>query len=319
MSPCTDHRRIAIVLTGAMGDCIRLMTCLKHCKQIPPGITWFIGSKWSDLCELEPRVSYELVGPGITNVLRVIRNIRRFDLALDMQRIFKSGILSFALGYARVGFHPKDTKEFNHMFNNVYIPEWRDAQTKLEKYCEFLKIAGIYPDILEEPTFRCSTEVALVLGGSWSSKRMGVRIWKDAIKTFQRAGFNRFYLLGGNDTLETAKELHEFCSNLGIYSKNLAGSSLKETIDFCRQFEGIGFGGDTGVAHLFAFFTKPYIPVFGPSDPTKNAPVKMAKLTLTSDLICAPCERRRCYFGTNFCLSVASAKLKEEILYKIVS
>lgn len=312
MNLCTNLDRVAIILLGAMGDCIRLLTCFKHARHIPR-VTWFISHKWSDLSKLDPRINFIFLKPNIGSVLSILKSSRHYDIVLDMQRIFKSGVLSFILGRARVGFHPADCKEFNHLFNNVYIPRWRQAESKLEKYVGFLTLLGIEVVIPKMSMLRASREVALVLGGSWNSKKLSPSDLKMVVETFREAGFDRFWLIGGDDCKSAAQVLEKYMKKSGFHFTNMVGCSLSETIEFCRHFNGVGFGSDTGMAHMFAYFQKPYITVFGPSDPIKNTPLGMSSLAIKPTLVCAPCEKRSCFFGTNFCLTSALTQLNETL------
>ena len=80
------------------------------------------------------------------NAGRFLARVRagNFDLVLDLQRLFKSGFIGWWSGAAqRIGFHRKDCKEFNWIFNNLHIPPYGDGIPKLEHYLKFADYLGI--------------------------------------------------------------------------------------------------------------------------------------------------------------------------------
>src|SRR5438132_12998021 len=119
-----SRRRILIVLTGSIGDVMRALPLLGRVRRGWPDayIGWAVepksepllrGHRWADKLIVYNR-SY---APWtFVPFLRSIRS-ERFDLVLDLQRHFKSGLISIVSGAPqRLGFARSNTKDFNHLF-----------------------------------------------------------------------------------------------------------------------------------------------------------------------------------------------------------
>ena len=70
----------------------------------------------------------------------------RFDLAIDLQRHLKSGIISMVSGAReRIGFSAQNTKELNHRFSTRRIEPQPEMRLKLLQYQAFGDALGLPP------------------------------------------------------------------------------------------------------------------------------------------------------------------------------
>ncbi len=111
---------------------------------------------------------------------------------MDLQRILKSGIFSWATGAKRrLGFHRRDSKEFNWLFQTESIQQVGEGVSKVIHYTQFLSVLGIndchevdfglpkgsfkgfipvgFPDSSRDSS-HSSLSIGVVMGSSWSSK-----------------------------------------------------------------------------------------------------------------------------------------------------
>ncbi len=304
-----------IVLTGSMGDCIKCAHALTFFNLQNQKIWWLINEKWIELSMLTDNIKFITVKNNIFSYIKELLRTQKFEVIIDLQRILKSGIISFLKGKTRIGFHKQDSKEFNYIFNNTFVTPWSKSETKLDKYIQMFKLAGLKLNnqIKTEKIEFKTSQAAVILGGSWASKKLSPQSLNYLMGFCFKSGAESVFLLGGLDCINLAN----FISKKDYPTKkviNLVGIPLKETINFVRNFDGFGVGGDTGLAHLFAFFHKPYFTIFGPSCPNKNTPYGLRDYIVTPNLTCSPCEKKKCFFGTNFCLTQASKKLLEKSL-----
>ena len=125
--PCPS---ILIILMGSLGDVARGLCLISHIKNHLPAskVTWLIEKRRTDLVGFHPRldkvIAFDRSG-GISGVWNLYKALRRehFDITLDLQRLLKSGIFSLLSGaQRRIGFHRRNSKELNWVFNNEYIP-----------------------------------------------------------------------------------------------------------------------------------------------------------------------------------------------------
>ena len=149
--PNSDPKRILLILHGSIGDVTRalpLATVLR--KGFPQSyIAWSVepasrpllehNSAIDDLIVFDRASGWRALGP----FLKQIRE-KHFDLVLDLQRILKSGLISWATGAPRrLGFNRLDAKEFNWVFNNLHIEPFGESIPKIEHYFKFTDALGL--------------------------------------------------------------------------------------------------------------------------------------------------------------------------------
>src|SRR6266478_4832950 len=144
--------RILIVLLGAIGDVTRALPLAMRVRAAYPQarIAWAVEPAAAPLLEEHPALDERLVfarAGGAATFLRFLRRVRAggFDLVLDLQRHLKSGLVSAASrAPVRIGFHRRNAKELNWLFNTHTIEPVDERGWKLEQYARF-------GDLLELP------------------------------------------------------------------------------------------------------------------------------------------------------------------------
>ncbi|MBI2360403.1 MAG: glycosyltransferase family 9 protein [Deltaproteobacteria bacterium] len=241
--------------------------------------------------------------------LRRIRS-QRFDLVLDLQRHFKSGLISWWSGArSRVGFHPRDAKEFNWLFNNLHIPATGDGISKLDHYLEFAKALGLetrpmewrlsldreeergVEDLLKEVPVSFA---AFFVGSKWESKRwFPEKTARCAVELRRRHGLGTV-LLGGPEDRDFAAEVSALC---GHHCANLAGrTSLRKAVGVLAR-AAVSIGPDTGLMHLSAAVGTPVVSLWGATNPVRTGPYGYESLAVQGKASCSPCYLRRCPIG----------------------
>lgn len=117
---------ILIILMGSLGDVARGLCLIDHIKRNLPQsrVTWLVESKWSELVRLNRQIDRVIIlkrSCRLSAVWGLFEDLRRdhYDITLDLQRILKSGFISLLSGAKRrIGFHRRNAKEFNWIFNN---------------------------------------------------------------------------------------------------------------------------------------------------------------------------------------------------------
>jgi heptosyltransferase I len=230
VQPLPPESRVLVILMGSLGDVARGLSILPPLRRaLPSGrIAWLVEPACEGLVRLHPLVDQVLVfdrprGVGAVPALAKQLREERFDLVLDLQRHFKSGLFSRLTGAPRrIGFHRRDAKEGNWLFQTETIPPFDPGRPKLEQYRLFLERLGIPPGEVEfgfEPAehpalapLRAKAAagvplVGMVLGSSWESKDWpieGYRQLRDRLLTETRA---EVVLLGDRSHRERAAAL----------------------------------------------------------------------------------------------------------------
>lgn len=331
-----NNSKLLVVLTGSLGDILRGFVILKPLKDSYPKlhISWVTDERWKDLVDCHPLIDRTLIfkrSEGASGFYRTIRNLRKlnFDCVFDMQRNIKSGIFSYFSGSKkRIGFHKKNTKEFNWIFNNHYIDFLNENVSKVTHYKLFLKATGIstkldevnfgVPDRFYEkflpPDFILTEnkKIGLLLGSSWISKDWYESYYIDlAIKLVDKFKC-QIILLGDKSRQKISLAIQDKLNPNDI--QNYVGkTSLRELAAILEKVD-LCVGPDSGPGHLAAVVNTPYIGIFGPTNPARVAPWGNESLAISHKVGCAPCLKRVCPGLGNVCMKLIKS---EDIIVKV--
>jgi len=312
-----DPQRILIILHGSIGDVTRALPLANLIRRGFPKamLAWAVEPASFPLVEKHPALDEVIVfdrnhwWSGIIPFLRSIRS-RRFDLVLDLQRHLKSGLISWWSGAAhRVGFHKLDSKEFNWIFNNLYISAIGDGVSKLNHYLQFAEYLGIQSEPIEwkiklapqeeSSVARRLAEVrgdfaVLFVGSRWESKRwFAYQIAACAREVECRYGLDAV-LLGSKDDVALAKEAEAQQLSRVV---NLTGqTSLREAMGIIARAR-VAVGPDTGLMHISAAVGTPVVSLWGATSPLRTGPYGFEDLTIQGKAECSPCYLKRCPIG----------------------
>jgi lipopolysaccharide heptosyltransferase II len=322
-------RKILIILHGSIGDVTRALPLAGALRRSfpaarivwsvePPSLPLLQGNEAIDeiLIFDRPRWRRALIG-----FLAEVRR-RKFDLVLDLQRHFKSGLISRWSGAPfRLGFHRRDSKEFNWIFNNLHIEACGDAISKLEHYGKFIDALGIERGDLHWD-FRLTTAeraaVDQLLGPAprdfavlfaatrWQSKQWFPAQIAECADTLKREFGLDAVLLGAQGDEDIARQsAAEARTNI----VNLVGrTSLRAAIGIIEKAK-LAVGPDTGLMHIAAAVGTPVISLWGATDPARTGPHGFTDLVIRGRAPCAPCNRRQCRIGKICLQSITSAEI----------
>jgi ADP-heptose:LPS heptosyltransferase len=210
---------ILIILMGSLGDVARGLCLVSHIKANLPQsrVTWLVEPKWKGLVELHKQIDSVIVFKRAWRI-SALRNLydelkrNQFDITLDLQRILKSGFFSLLSGAKqRIGFHRKNTKEFNWIFNNEQIDYYSDELPKIRHYLKFTEYLGLPgPATLKfgleslklkelSPPVTAAMRrpfAAVVLGASWESKGWLFDSYLDLIRCIMKTQELHVVLVG---------------------------------------------------------------------------------------------------------------------------
>ena len=317
---------LLIVLMGSLGDVVRGFSLLPPIKAAQPDwkISWLVEPASAQLVVEHPLIDrcivFERQSPW-SGALKLTKALRaeHFDLVLDLQRHFKSGVFSRLTGApVRIGFNPKNTKEGNWIFNNQHVPFFPNDQSKIYNYQLFLdelnvpKLSplqfGIEPLIgreLKTIELPAQPYVGVVIGARWESKKWVLQGYAELIRRISAELRAVPVLLGSPSEREAAEQLAGI-SLAGPAALNLVGkTNLLELLQILGRAE-CSVGPDSGPAHLAVAAGRPYVTIFGPTDPKRVAPYRAASYTVSAKIGCHPCWQKKCPGLDRLCMRLVS-------------
>ena len=323
--PPTDPQRILLILNGAIGDVVRALPLLGRIRRGFPDahIAWAIEPKSAPILQRHPWLDQTILydrrhAPwSFAPFLKRVRD-GRFDLAIDLQRHLKSGIISMVSGARdRIGFSAQNTKELNHLFSTRQIEPQPEMRLKLLQYQAFGDALGLPPVAVEFGLSASPEEserardllkdaprplLGVILGSSWPSRIYFPKSIAAVIRgVCDRDNVNGDgpalfpLLLGGPDETELASEVTRELG--GIEALNLAGeTSLRDLIAIFPECDA-AFGPDSGPMHIAAAVGCPIVSLWGATSPQRSAPWGFDDLAISGDIPCHPCYLRECPVG----------------------
>jgi lipopolysaccharide heptosyltransferase I len=302
--------RIAIIKLSSLGDVLHALPVARALRRALPEahLTWVVEAReyailrdHPDLDAVVPvdtRLWRRLVWrpSGAREVLskvgRLRDRIRRasFDVAIDLQGLLKSGLLTAYTGApVRIGFSAGRCRErWNALFTNRHVTPPLSARHVVEQYLALLAPLGIDPGPVEfhvpvpEAAERRMEEllvkegvkpgdrlVAINPGAGRADKRWPVARFSALAERLASEAGARLLLLWGPDEAFMARDI---ALALPGHSALLAPPTdlgeLTALLKRCRLM----IANDTGPLHLAAALGTPALGLFGPTSAERNGP-----------------------------------------------
>ncbi len=305
---------ILIILMGSLGDIIRALCLICHLKSHWPQsrISWLVEARWAELIRLHRQIDKVIIfrrewrASALWQLCKELSQ-QDFDITLDLQRIFKSGLFSLLSGAKRrIGVHRNNAKELNWLFNNEHISYVDDNLSKLSHYLKFTEQLGlpaataldfgfdrfdgnkILPTAVVEIQ---NSFIAVVMGSSWETKDWYFEGYCRLVQQILSFLKRDVVLLGDSSQSPAARRLSKNMDSHKVI--DLTGNSLVEMTAVLKA-AAAGVGPDSGPGHLAAAVGTPYVTLFGPTPPGRHAPYGCDHLVVQTEKDCIPCYKKRC-------------------------
>ncbi len=322
------REKILLVRLSAIGDVINCLPALRLLKRESPGarVTWAAEAPSASLLEGDRDIDEVFVvkrrewttglfdNGNLLSLVRAFRELRerRFDLAIDFQGNFRSGIVTFGSGArVRVGFTAGRVKEYSHVFytKNVYLP--KPPMHRTWRNLTLLEAIGIRRQVLP---------AGLEVGpGDGAAARAFIREsrigTKDIVVLHPGVSeFGAFKQWQAEKFAELAKLLGKRRRTAVLVSWGPGERALAERVvrgsggsvmmgpeprglrelAYLLSKTALFVGGDTGPLHIAAALGRPVVALFGPKDPAVYAPLGEGHVVVRKELECSPCQLRSC-------------------------
>jgi len=301
--------KLAIVKLSALGDVIHALPVARALRRALPAaeLTWIVEAReyailrdHPDLDRVIPvntRLWRRLVWRpgGAREVWGKVGRLRRrvrgagFDVALDLQGLLKSGVLTAYTGApVRIGFSASRCRErLSALFTNRHVTPPPEAVHVVDQYLSLLGplgIRGIAPefhipvrpaaegvmdDFLAEQGLKPRERlVALNPGAGRPEKRWPVSHFRTLAERLGGEAGARVLLLWGPDEVHMARQIATGLSSRAVLAPP---TDLDELTALLRR-SSLMIAADTGPLHLAAAVGTPCLGLFGPTRAERNGP-----------------------------------------------
>ena len=313
-------KRICLIKPSALGDIVQTLPLLPVLKRRFPEakISWVINRELRDLVDghpdLEESIPFDRRGRWTDwgGTLKTLRQ-RRFDLAIDLQGLLRSGVMTVATGAAvRVGL--QTAREGSRLTLNCVIPDtsrdvpahsrnWRLAhalglgdmpQNAFVATSEADRNWAMFQlNHLPRPVF------AVHPGARWETKRWPVSKYVDLLVRAQKAWKGSFLILGSQSERPDAdlveQGLIQRVGGVGVSTiVNLAGNSTLKQLSALLSRVDFAISNDSGPMHLAAGLGTPTLGIFTCTSAIRSGPAGEMHELVSTRVSCAAGYHKKC-------------------------
>lgn len=338
------YSNILIVKLSAIGDVIHALPVAPALKKCFPQarITWIVEKTAYELLENNPyidelilfeKANFKTAGGILKNAPKFVNNLREyhFDLAIDLQGLFKSSIIAFLSG-ANNRFVYENSREGSHLLSRRIVGPHACGHV-VERYLDVVRALGcatcdpLFPIVITEKEEVQARNimtrsglpegiryVVLALGANWPNKIWSPEYFAELCDYMQENALAVPVIVGGSgdrllqDRLFAAVKVPPIC---------LVGKTTLKQLAFIIKKAQAFIGGDTGPMHLAASLATPTIALMGPTDAIRNGPYGQGHKALIAARECAGCWRRKCPDGKD-CLASIGVNTVYQALQEIM-
>ncbi|MGV8075289.1 MAG: lipopolysaccharide heptosyltransferase I [Syntrophobacteraceae bacterium] len=314
MLPFELHKepaKILIVKPSALGDIVHSLPFLAALKDRFPAseVHWVVAKGFQGLLEDNPLIAklwviekdqwkrYSRMHHTMFALRDLFQRLReeRFDIVVDLQGLFRSGVISRATGAKyRIGF--KEAREGSSFFYTHKVRGGKDIHA-IERYHRVASYLGCathdlhypMPPPLQDSSLVHSLPqdyivIAPAAGGEakkWPAERFGLLASELPCRSLVVAGKPDEHLVRQVVNASRGKAV------------SLAGkTSLRELIEIIRHARLL-VSNDSGPMHIAAALNVPVFALFGPTNPARTGPYGNIHTNISAGLSCSPCYKRK--------------------------
>ncbi len=317
----SDGSRLLVIKPSSLGDIVHALPAVAALRRWCPGatLTWLVKPEWREILEGNPDIDEIVTLPtSACSLLQTVGLLRskRFDLVVDLQGLFRSGLLALLTGASvRVGFAGARGGSSFFYTHRVSLPVPKAPWRLLDMHAvdrNLAVVASLGADIgsvqCPIPSFP-SDELAIE---GWLEQagvqpgdqliaiapldRGGVRSWPlerfvAAASALSQARGVRIVLMGASaDSMISA----EFRKAVGDKLVDLLGKTRVRQLGTLLRRVNLLIANDSAPIHIAAAVSTPVLALFGPTSPVRSRPYTDGHVVLRVPIACSPCEKRTC-------------------------
>ncbi|MEW6614222.1 MAG: glycosyltransferase family 9 protein [Thermodesulfobacteriota bacterium] len=320
---------ILIVKLSAIGDVVHTLPSLEALRAAYPDsrITWLIEEDAEQIIRNHPCLDNIIVSKRKTwmksifkpstclrtfgEIMSLIKGLREknYDLVIDFQGLFKSGILTLLSGGERRLGYDK-TREFSYFFLNERVSPYNPDLHAVERYLNLIKYLGVE---VNNPRFLIPFDkrdmeyvkgflrnneideneriIAVNPASGWETK-----LWEGEKFSLLCDRINdelpaRIVFTGGKNDLQT---INAISSRMRSPALNTTGKMNLKQLACLLSLADLMITTDTGPMHVASAMKTPVIAIFGPTAPWRTGPYGNGHTVIRSSVACSPCFKKKC-------------------------
>jgi lipopolysaccharide heptosyltransferase I len=319
--------KILFIKLSAIGDVVQTLPALEAIKKtFPDGeIDWVVEEAAAGILEGHPLIRRLLVSrrktwmdmlksprtffEGFRNTFRFFRELRsaRYDIAIDFQGLFKSGILiGLARADRKIGFDK--TREMSSLFLNEKLPPYDIEKHAVERYLDIARYLGA-----KHPSPSCTLPVEretavmkerLKTLGKDGRKvvvinpvaRWTTKLWEEwkfaELADSLVAEKNAVVIFTGGTHDQAVAD--RILSAMKRRAENWTGKTGLRELAALAALSDLFITTDTGPMHLAAAAGARVLALFGPTAPWRTGPYGPGHIVVRTGIDCSPCFKRTC-------------------------
>lgn len=307
-----SQKKILIIKPSSLGDIVHSLPVMDALYKCFPGVEihWLVAKGFEDILEGNPLLKkvwiihkdewkkIANIQTTFTELRRLFRELKaeRFDLVIDLQGLFRSGLISKATGAPlRIGF--KEAREGSTAFYTHSVEGGKDIHA-VDRYLRIPAFLGCNTEDVKFtfPPGSKSLVHKLPFYGDYAVMAPGAR---GRAKRWPPRRFGRLasllpiniLVIGSKGDRMLAEEVVKASRGNAI---SIAGKTdLKELLEVIRDARFM-VSNDTGSMHIAAALGVPVFALFGPTNPARTGPYGSGHTIIRKEVPCSPCYRKTC-------------------------
>lgn len=319
-----EYKNILIIKMSSVGDILHALPFAAALRERYPQakISWLVHPQfagfipeapWIDEVLYFDKEAFKAMGwrkkIAYAQKLRQELQRKKFDLVVDLQGLFKSGVMAYLTGCpTKIGYC--EMREGSGLVSRAITGEHSQDHV-IERYLDVArylgaKVQGVdfpMPNLEQEraavqaklTTIAGKKYVVLVPGARWETKQWPTEYYARLAQFFVQDGYGVVLAGGKADQVLGAKIKLALPKHITLSLVDLIGQTtlreLAALIKDCIFY----VSADTGPLHMASAYKKPLLAMYGPTKPERTGPYGNPQATiLTAEMPCAGCLKKHC-------------------------
>lgn len=339
--------KILIIKLSAIGDVVLALPTLEALKRRYPEseIAWVVEEAAADILVAHPLINRLFIShrkkwfrmltrpstffAGVRYMIAFFRELRdtRYDIAIDLQGLFKSGMLiGLVRADRKIGF--ARGREFSSLFLNERLPAYDIEKHALERYLDVARHLGAI-----DPSPVCSLPISAELAGMrrriveirkegaflvilnpvarWKTKLWPEQHFADLADRLIAERNALVIFTGSSDDSPVIARIRSLMKQNAL---DWAGETTLKELAALASLADLFVTTDTGPMHLAAAAGARVLALFGPTAPWRTGPYGSMHQIVRTGIECSPCFDRKCNRGIR-CMEGISV---DEVMKRVV-